>query len=132
MILTCLLCFLLKLLEFIERAKAELAQLCCVLLLLLQSNRVLVQHRLYLGGQSWWTEKCEFVQTAIKYGIALVFNSEQSATAKQRTSLKGAWPRGSRPEFNCTRCALFHSPPNLHAKQAITLKALSSAETSSE
>ena len=60
---THLLGFLLKLLKFIECAEAELAQLGRVLLLLLQGNRVLVQHRLYLRGESWWTEKCEFAQT---------------------------------------------------------------------
>ena len=63
MISTRLLGFLLKLLELIEGAEAELAQLGRVLLLLLQGNRVLVQHRLYLRRESWWTEKCEFAQT---------------------------------------------------------------------
>ena len=57
MISTRLLSFLLKLLEFIEGAEAELAQLGRVLLLLLQGNRVLVQHRLYLRRESWWTDK---------------------------------------------------------------------------
>ena len=57
MISTRLLGFLLKLLELIECAEAELAQLGRVLLLLLQGNRVLVQHRLYLRRESWWTDK---------------------------------------------------------------------------
>ena len=43
---------LFKLLQLVECAQAELAQLRRVLLLLLQRHRVLVQHRLDLGGES--------------------------------------------------------------------------------